>query len=351
MDEGLIVRLQPTGPWRFGSESGAIREVGEIYHSDSVFSAVTHAMRQLGELDTWLRATAEEEGAPAVSVSSCYPWQDEDLFVLPPRHLWPPVSPAMASLRNARFLPIRLLPKLFLGEELREEHWSVDAPSRCLISRPPDGAPRGPYRTAVRSMVPVDRLSGLAGRPRRVACVEFGPNAGLWLAVSFASPAARDRWAVLVEAAFRLLADTGFGGLRSIGWGRSAQPEFTLGSLRELLLPEISGKPAPVSEEGAEGAARPTGYWLLSLFRPGGGEDVNWNSGVYSLVTRGGRVESDVSAGQEKKMLRMVAEGSVLVAGNPLHGSAANVAPDGFPHPVYRYGRPVTLPVPLEVGK
>jgi hypothetical protein len=45
----------------------------------------------------------------------------------------------------------------------------------------------------------------------------------------------------------------------------------------------------------------------------------------------------------------MVTEGSVLYAASELHGSAADVAPEGFAHPVFRAGFAVSIPLP-EVG-
>jgi len=54
--------------------------------------------------------------------------------------------------------------------------------------------------------------------------------------VSFADDAARERWSDPVKAAFRLLADSGFGGERSRGWGRSEAPEFVEGSLPDMML-------------------------------------------------------------------------------------------------------------------
>jgi CRISPR/Cas system CSM-associated protein Csm4 (group 5 of RAMP superfamily) len=68
------------------------------------------------------------------------------------------------------------------------------------------------------------------------------------------------------------------------------------------------------------------------------------------LTTRGGRVESDVRWGDPKKQTRMVAEGSVLVAAAEPRGAAADVAPEGFPHPVYRSGFALTVPIPLKAA-
>ena len=42
----------------------------------------------------------------------------------------------------------------------------------------------------------------------------------------------------------------------------------------------------------------------------------------------------------------MVAEGSVLYAASEPRGAAADVAPDGFAHPVFRAGFAVSIPLP-----
>ena len=137
-----------------------------------------------------------------------------------------------------------------------------------------------------------------------------------------------------MRAAFRLLADTGFGGERSRGWGRAEAPEFTEGILPGMIL----GAREPASEPPAAHA-----HWLLSLFTPGDADSVDWNRGNYTLLARGGRVDS---SGELKKQLRMVAEGSVVHASAPPCGTAPDVAPDGFAHPVFRAGFALSIPLP-----
>ena len=53
--------------------------------------------------------------------------------------------------------------------------------------------------------------------------------------------------------------------------------------------------------------------------------------------------------GQLKKQLQMIAEGSVLMAGDTLHGMASDVAPEGFAHPVFRAGFALSIPLPAQV--
>jgi CRISPR type III-A-associated RAMP protein Csm4 len=249
MNPGLVVKLRPAGPWRIGTDSGARNRVDVIYHSDSLYSAVASAMARLGSLDEWLDATARvrataHSGVPAVSFSSCFPFLDEIDFVVPPRTVWPPTSPALMSARvrwkSARFIPKSVVQAMLAGEALDGNQWSLDGASQCLV---PAGSP-GPFRTGVRWSAAVDRLTGAVER-HSTACIEFRPGAGLWTIVSFQDEAAHSRWLGPIKAAFRLLADTGFGGERSRGWGRSEPPEFIEGTLPELVLGAAPRKAAP----------------------------------------------------------------------------------------------------------
>jgi CRISPR/Cas system CSM-associated protein Csm4 (group 5 of RAMP superfamily) len=87
-------------------------------------------------------------------------------------------------------------------------------------------------------------------------------------------------------------------------------------------------------------------HWLLSLFTPAPADSVDWRRGNYTVLPRGGRVDSPAGSGELKKQIQMVAEGSVLYAETAPRGSAADVAPDGFAHPVFRAGFAVAIPLP-----
>jgi CRISPR/Cas system CSM-associated protein Csm4 (group 5 of RAMP superfamily) len=73
---------------------------------------------------------------------------------------------------------------------------------------------------------------------------------------------------------------------------------------------------------------------------------VDWGRGNYAVLARCGRVDSPAGSGELKKEIQMVAEGSVLCAAAPPRGSAADVAPDGFAHPVFRAGFAFAIPLP-----
>jgi len=348
---GLVVKLRPTGPWRVGPDSGARDAVDLLYHSDSLYSAVTGAMRLLGQLEEWLDATARRPQGSAVRFSSLFPFQNEVGFVVPPRSVWPPPASTKVRWKGARFVPLGLIGPLLIGQTLEEDRWDVDGVSQCLVP----GGRLGPFRLVTRSSAAVDRLDGKI-EPHEVACVEFLPGAGLWAVISFSGEDQKEKWNGPVRAALRWLADSGFGGERGRGWGQAEMPEFIEGTLPQMILPDrpaepataVEGEsPAPVEAPVPEPA---NAYWLLSLFSPGAGDAVDWNRGSYSVVARAGRVESPVRSGDVKKTLNMISEGSVLLADHPVQGVAPDVAPDGFAHPVYRAGFALAIPIPWQAA-
>jgi hypothetical protein len=117
------------------------------------------------------------------------------------------------------------------------------------------------------------------------------------------------------------------------------------------LVQSTPAEPAPVEPIAAEEPASPAApvavsHWLLSLFTPAADDAIDWTRGNYSVVPRSGRIESPARNGELKKQVNMVTEGSVLVAERPPQGAAPDVAPEGFPHPVYRAGFALAIPLP-----
>jgi CRISPR type III-A-associated RAMP protein Csm4 len=424
---GILVRLRPTGPWRIGPDSGARDRVETIYHSDSMYSAVTAAMARLGRLEEWLAATAANPEGSEVRFSSCYPFQRKTMFVVPPQSVWPPPASAKIRYKGARFVPLQLVASLLADQPVDEGRWLLDGASECLL---PSDRNEGPFRATLRSSASVDRVTHAAVDVHTTACLEFSPGCGLWFLVGFASREARERWAGPVKTALRLLADTGFGGERSQGWGRSEAPEFVDGDLPGFVLPPRKPKPprasvvaapevaeidiasvdspieppadtvtgnaidnpepnrdgdgaAPDETETPEQIAEPLvdtrgseppaatesaeeestsdepaedetvpaqqAWWMLSLFTPNAADQVDWTRGKYALLVRSGRIEGPARHGDLKTPANMVQEGSVLVSDTEPRGGARDVAPASFPHPVWRAGFALAIPIPLRV--
>jgi CRISPR type III-A-associated RAMP protein Csm4 len=324
----FAVRFRPVGPWRFGPDSGARDRVDLIYHSDAFFSAVCSAMSQLGLAEEWLQATVTSASAPAVRFSSFFPFIGDTLLVVPPRSLWPPPESTKIRYKGAHFVPLSVIGSLLSEKAIDEDRWAVDGESECLVV---SNQGRGPFRVSLRSSAGVDRLQNGAVEIHSTACLEFTSAGGLWTIVQFADEAAASEWQAPVRSALLLLADSGLGGERSRGWGRSEAPEW-----RPWTFPE-----SPAAEQA---------HWLLSLYTPAENDEVDWKRGNYATVLRTGRIESSARWGEPKQPTTMIAEGSVLLASNELRGAASNVAPEGFPHPVYRAGFAVTVPIPWKVA-
>jgi len=323
----FVVRFRPMGPWRFGPDSGARDRVDLIYHSDTLYSAVSSAMAQLGLIEEWLEATARAALEPAVRFSSFFPFAGDTLLVVPPRNLWPPTESTKIRYKGAHFVPLSVIESLLSEKTIDEDRWTVDGESECLV---PSNQDRRPFRVALRSSAGVDRLHNGAVEIHSTACIEFARGSGLWAMVQFADQDAAAQWQTRVRSALLLLADSGLGGERSRGWGRSEAPVW-----------EPWNSPQTLAAEPWERA-----HWLLSLYTPAESDAVDWKRGNYSTVSRTGRIESSGRWGEPKQPTTMIAEGSVLLASSELRGAANNVAPEGFPHPVYRAGFAVTIPIP-----
>ncbi len=326
----MVVRLRPVGPWRIGPNTGSREQTDAVLHSDSLYSAVTCAMQQLGFLTHWLSVTAESV-QPDVRITSAFPYSQQNLFVPPPRHTWPPASGGKVRWKSARLVPLSLAPALLTEEELDQERWAADPVSGCLLPAGKHGVSPPPFRVSLRSTAPVDRISQTSGESFASACLEFTPGSGMWCLVLFAGDSAREVWAGKLRSAFRLLADSGFGGERSRGWGRSKPPQFQDVDVAQLI--------PRVQTEGAEMA-----YWMLSLYSAAANDRVDWKRGDYTLLTRSGRAER---SGMLKRQSRMVEEGSIVFAGEAPTGRTNDVAPDGSAHPVYRWGCAAAFPVPV----
>jgi CRISPR type III-A-associated RAMP protein Csm4 len=351
MQPAVVIRLRPAGPWRCGVGIGQ-GQVESAFRSDRLYSAVTLAMQRLDLLGEWLDATALSQ-TPAVVFSSLFPFQGDTLFAPPPASLWPPpanllTSPSPVFLSKmrwgaAQYVPLPVTESLLLSQPLLADQWIVDGESGCLLRR--DRPSTAPFRYSSRTGAPVDRLSETSGVPRTVACIEFESGSGLWGVARFADEAAEATWGERVQSALRLLADSGFGGRRSSGWGQSSAPEFERGNWPKLLLPKLAGARRDVSEPPSE-EEQPSSFWLLSLYSPAPDDSVDWTSGDYRLVSRTGRVDSSQGSGATKKAVRMVAEGSVLSVRDEPVGVAVDVAPENFSHRVYRAGFALACKLP-----
>ncbi|MBC7926657.1 MAG: hypothetical protein H7039_13465 [Bryobacteraceae bacterium] len=334
MPAALLVRFRPAGPWRLGPDDGARHRTASVLHSDALYSAITIAMRDLGWIEEWLGVTAESSDV-GVRLTSCYPYTGRLLMIEPPRSLWPLAQSGKLRWKAARLVPVSVIPSLIANEVLQEGSWAVDPVSECLLPVTKNGPMHPPFRVVRRRLAPVDRMSGASESTTDAACLQFAPASGMWFAATFATEEIKTVWLDRMRAACRLLADSGIGGGRSRGWGRSEEPRFeTPQDLTRMLT-------GTAASNGGESA-----WWLLSLFSPGAADDVDWKRGNYRITIRSGRTETATSWGELKARVNMISEGSVVLSGTQPLGASRNIAADGAAHPVYRSGIAVAIAIP-----
>ncbi|MFN0107012.1 MAG: type III-A CRISPR-associated RAMP protein Csm4 [Bryobacteraceae bacterium] len=318
----LLVQLQPITPWRCGA--GRPEEPASLVPSDSLFGALSDAMRLLGWLPEWLA-----EGARLTRMSSMFPAQN-DVFYAP----LPEAVRAYSGLRRVRLQSVRFAPLTAIqdlaAKKFDEHRWVVDLASGCLQSVDRAGA-GAPYRPLERQRAAVDRFSGVAAATAATAGIEFSHNAGAWALFVFADMDAASVWSGRLKAAFRLLADDGIGGWRGAGWGRSRRPRYKEGELGRLLV-----------NAGWKSNGFPAGgrWWTLGLFAPAESDSVAWDAGAYRTLMRGGWANG---AG-EKPGLRFVREGAILASAGEPAGRISESNVDGLLYGVLRYGAGLALP-------
>lgn len=368
MNDLVVYHLVPppgrsTLSFHFGRQGIGLEETGETFPSDSFFAALV-AQDILVTGDASL-ASAFLDATPPLSHSSLFP-RLGDLPLLPRpalplrvpdealRHVIGKGFKRLLYLSPALFAdvcagrPITDMPVMLQGGRV----WMTLAEAKALNVSPwrraaHESDPSWRQRLAREAVwsvtgvphVTVDRVS-CASAYYEVGQVTFAPKAGLALLVRFTDPAYRPRFERLLD----LLGDSGLGGRRSGGSGAFA---WRVGAL-------------PAIDIGAAGKR----VVLLSRYLPRSDELAALRSAesAYRLVTVGGWLFSPGEMAQRRQRVRMVVEGSVLDASaGALRGRIVDVRPDyrkssrphpligadvGTPHPVYRSGLALTVPIP-----
>jgi CRISPR type III-A-associated RAMP protein Csm4 len=311
----LLVQLQPITPWRCGYGVGE-EDSAALVSSDTLHAALRNAASRLG----W-----DLSQARGTRLTSLYPAQ-QDIFYAPvPEPLRGAPGLRRLRLHAVRFATLSAISSL-ASRKFEENRWVLDLASGCLLPSDRGGA-GGPFRILERKRAAVDRLSGSAVATAETTGLDFGTHGLAWTLLTWSSAEEAEQWLPRWKAAFRLLTDDGIGGWRSAGWGRSRRPRFREGSVLRLLE-QMGWESNPETQ--------PTGWLALGLLHPGENDAIQWESGSYRTVLRGGW-----SAGSETARVRFVREGSVLVASSEPEGALVTLPGDSRRA---RFGAGVALP-------
>lgn len=302
----LTVEMRFRGPVRIGTGGFGMEGSGLIFHSDTLFSALYIAWMQL-----------YGGPPPELRISSAFP-RVEGVVYYPRPQLAIPGLPSDEELAFGK--PLKALR---LVDERSFFRWVGETAFRTED-----------VRAMLEAEKVLDERTAVRDRPR-AAVDRFGAGTNLyWVGETFFADGdgltffaeVPDGEADRFSRAVEWLGDEGIGGRRSSGYG-TFEPRFS------ALWPFE----AATAAGGGGSAAR---YVLLSLYGPNADERrrIGELLQAYQLVERTGWTESvDGQPGLRHCRVVMVAEGSVLR--EPVEGGIVDVAPDGFPHPVYRYGK------------
>lgn len=352
--------------FHFGRQGIGLEEASETLASDSLFAALVAQAAHLespapGREPAF--ATPFVNGTPPFVLSSLLPRLDT-LILLPRPALKLPMSETQRRKIGKGFKKLRYLsPQLFADvcagrpfadEPLimqggkvwlsREEARGLPSPWKQVSSESDEAWLARLQATPIWSIeavprVTVDRASNTSAY-YEVGRVVYALGAGLALLVRYADPEAQGQF----EHLLTLLGESGLGGRRSSGYGAFAW----------------AAGPTLALDVGAPGQR----VVLLSRYLPREDElaCLQHEHAAYQLVNVGGWLFSPGQPAQRRQRIRMVAEGSVLATGaTPVYGRIADVRPDyslssrehpifkcgkGTPHPVYRSGLALTLPIP-----
>ena len=321
--------------FHFGRLSGSQEDSSVVFPSDSLFAALVHTAAQTlpsAAFEAWISGFAS--GRPDFLLTSAFPRASSVRFYPMPLlrdHIdFDALGIQLKAVKKTAFISEALFKRILSGESvsivLDPDNAVPLQGKKVRVSHDeyqnlPDAVKTGGklWSAEKRPRVTLDRASA-ASALFFSGHVDFAPECGLWFALSERKKAEID-----IDVLLQKLADQGFGGLRSAGFGAAG-----LEKSEEIELPNADA-----------------GRWInISRYLPAPDEvpAVLTGETAYTLEEVGGWLYSPGIRAERRRMVHMLAEGSVLnTSGKALYGSMADVQPDyegtrPVGHPVWRNG-------------
>ncbi|WP_119071502.1 type III-A CRISPR-associated RAMP protein Csm4 [Aggregatilinea lenta] len=358
-----IYHLQARSAFHFGQRGVGIEESADCGPSDTLFSAMCHALRlatSVNDLEAMLDRFAA--GEPPFLLSGAFPYVSlSDRYL---RFYPVPVGFLRGDYGTTAQTPESKTRGVTLGKASKAHWLSEDlffawlegslSPSRVmnetsllpghvLVTSEQKAELHKQFKKNVTAdeelrlwhvyevpRVAVDRTSS-APNIFQAGRLSFLPRGGLWCGIYHRDP---EQWSTAwTEEVLRHVGDLGLGGERSSGHG-----QFDLKSGVSLVMPDLS--------QGERFMTLSHYHPVYDQYRDERG--VLGLEAAYELVIRRGWMSSPDDSGLRRKPVRMIATGSVLRTLEPsqIYGELVDVTPDAFApriHTVWRYG--FALPV------
>lgn len=324
------VCIKPTSPSHFGEKGIGIENVTPYPHSDTIFSAICSAYLQLFGAEKLHEMLTEFKENPPFLISSAFPYYDSGESKI---YFFP--KPLLLTLLEEETLPIKELKDLsFLSESTFKTF--ISGGVETLLTELKSGKLQIKGRLMISEdeslTLKVNKLYEVSLRPRNrlsrldsfsepyYVGVTYYFSSGIFFLLDIRDDEVTHR----IIQCLNMLSDEGFGGERTVGYGRFKY------EIERLTLNQVDDAEAyltlslyhPTCEE-AEAFLKLTGKWY------------------YKCITRTGYVQSPFYGSPKlKRPLRMMLEGSIFpkIEDRNLYGDFPAVLDELEHHPVYRYG-------------
>lgn len=309
----IALKLEFDSGMHLGTREGSLEGTDHFIHSDTLYSAFFHGFRLLyGQEGLEVVINRFLEGNPPFGISSAFPFWDGILYFPTPKNQ----VPSDKETKKISFWDSRSWSNLISGQNLQDVIEKVGVQTIPRGSDKPDSDQKEPWNFIDAPRVGLDRLTNHPGE-RYFHCgeVHYVPGSGLYFIVDMKDQQFQKHF----EAVWRVLADEGLGGDRTVGKGQFKYPSF-----EEFCL--------EVPEDA-------TGVVSLSLYYPTIEERTGFNKSAYDFLERKGYIFSPEGRNLRRKKVSMLTEGSVFSTPPIRKGALVEVTPSIFKaHRVYRSG-------------
>lgn len=341
-----LYQIQLRAPLHVGSNG--IGKEGSLAYipSDTLFAAMVATWAWLSPVRLNTMLASFQAGKPPFLLSSAFPYAGAVRFYPVPA-LDAPLSAAIQTdlgkkLKRLFYVSEQILLRWLQGHNLADQieeraksgdekisnfihggHIWVTSDERKAIAQALDKSPAEPHKLRIWSedVAPHVAVGRSNNSPNlfHTGRVNFVQGSGLWFDVRYLDQSYKDD----IKVVLNLMADSGIGGLRSIGHG--------------AFNWEPWNSPALFS------APKPAAYGLLLNRLAPKADQMNALSAekaIYRLTTIGGWCGNEGEQPRKRRRVRLVTEGSVVRWPDTALGQLVDVNPksDGLDHGVYRFG-------------
>ena len=286
--------------------------------ADTLFSALCQTWATFYDTESLTdflnQYTAKDVPLP-FTLTSAFPFA-QDICFFPKPLTFTPIS---KKGKRLQFVSYKLFQQIISGNPPdfdEDEETNLITGEKVWVSPDEKAELKHPdiWQTSTRPRVTIDRQTDESSI-WHVQTVQFNTDCGLWFAANYGSDETQKK----IETLLRVVGDNGIGGERNAGYGLFGFAKA------DVEIPTV------------EGTAQSVTLSPICPKSPDQLEHLIKDDVAYSVNPLTGWVGSQ-GTHKRRKNINMFTEGSVLNSSDEPVGSLVDLRPEGWEHPVYRYG-------------